>query len=181
MAIPEYTLVYDPCEILGFTHERIRAIQGDDILLTASVHMYLRHSKGDRDRAKKFTDKVKKNGLKVVKAEGYQIYVEAKQWDKDILSNDIVVDILEQIVPFFLKNWKSLVYHLSDYKDITDEEYMLAYGERDFKDKRETKRQIIIGSAVLAVILALMVSGYFIGFFGIIMLFAYADDLFARR
>ena len=181
MAIPEYTLIYDPWEILGFKYERVRAIQGDDILLTASVHLYLRHSKADRDRLHKITAKIRNKRLKTVKADGYQIYVEAKQWDKDILSDDDVVEILEQIVPFFLKRWKPLVYHLSDYKDITDEEYRLTYGERDFKDKRETKRQIIIGSAVLAVILALMVSGYFIGFFGIIMLFAYADDLFARR
>lgn len=181
MAAPEYTLTYVPREILGFTQERVRAVSGDVIILTASIHMFVKHSRIDRERAKKFEDKAKKNGLKVFKADGYQIYIEAKSWNKEILSDNDVLGILEQIFPFFKKEWKPLVYKLSDFKDMSDEEYINAYGERDKKEKKETRKSIIIGGIVLTVILALVISGYFIGFFGLVMLIAYADDLFARR
>lgn len=181
MGSRQYNLLYDPREILGFTQERVRAVSCDDVILTATIHMFVKHSRIDRERAIKFADKAVKKGLKVVKADGYQIFVEAKTWNKEILTDEDVLDILEQIVPFFKKEWKPFVYKFPDFQDMSDEEYLSAYGERDKKEKKETRRTIIIGGVVLTVILALVISGYFIGFFGLIMLVAYADDMFARR
>ena len=181
MVTPEYKLIYAPREILGFTQERVNAVTSDAIILTASIHVFVKHSRIDREKATKFVNRAKKNGLKVFKADGYQIYIEAKWWNKEILSDDNVLDILEHIAPFFKKNWKPLVYTLSAFKDMSDEEYISAYGERDEKEKKETRRSILIGGLVLTVILALVISGYFIGFFGLVLLVAYADDMFARR
>lgn len=181
MVTPDYKLIYAPREILGFTQERVNAVTNDAIILTAAIHMFVKHSRADRKRVTKFVDRANKNGLKVVKADGYQIYIEAKSWNKEILSDDDVLVILEHIAPFFKKNWKPLVYTLSDFTDMSDEEYISAYGERDEKEKKETKRTILIEGIVLTVILALVISGYFIGFFGLVLLAAYADDMFARR
>lgn len=61
---------------------------------------------------------------------------------------------------------------------MSDEEYEKTYSRRD---KKAQGRNIMIYSAVVLIIALILYFRMFLGLFGVIMLFAYADDMFARR
>ena len=70
--------------------------------------------------------------------------------------DDDVLVILNQMASYFKDNYLQDVVSLSNYTDLSDEDYEEKYAERDAKEKKKTKNEMIIGAIVLAIMIPLI-------------------------
>lgn len=169
----QYKFSYEPGE--PFT---IKAENTNGVLVVAQGKKFRRTWSSDRRKMRSLIRDASENRVMSAKVEGYQIYIVGENWRKEILSETDVQVILYNMTKYYKEEHIRDIYQLYEYKDMSDEEYEKTYSRRD---KKAQGRNIMIYSAVVLIIALILYFRVFLGLLGVIMLFAYADDMFARR
>lgn len=175
-----YKFDYSPDKITGGPLY-INAVNSNGLLLCAKVHRYYNDNLIDRRRLKRLIKRYEVGKSLIAKVDGYQVILVAKRWVKSKISYEDVLVILNQMADYYMKDYMKPSLDKYHFKDISEEDYQATYAERDKKNAKDNRRTIIITGLIMTVILALVISGWFISIFGVILFFAYLDDMLARR
>lgn len=177
----DYKFVYTSSFERNINFFLIAAWNKEKRIVSASSKFYYNDSLSDRKRAKRLVDSFNNGKKLVAKVDRHQIFIIAYQWDNELLTDDDVLVVLNQMAAYFKENYLHDVISRSSFTDLSDEDYEEKYAERDADVKKKRKNEIMIGIIVLAIMIPIILSEYFFGIFGIIMLLAYAGDMLARR
>jgi len=155
----QYKFTFEKKSHLSFV---IDAVNDGGVFMHAKGTLYTNDSLSNRKRIKRLIKQsVEKNRL-VAKVEGYQIFIEAKMWDNKILSDEDALVMLNQMARYYAKHHFNDIapYSPKDFKDTSEEEYQRLFGERDKKNAKKLKTEILISLGVLSVFLSLLFSGF---------------------
>lgn len=156
-------------------------------LLSASIRLFNNESVVQRKQCKQIVSEALKGEKYVAKVKGYQILLIAKSWNKDILSNEDVLVLLNQMASFFLtqeiqQNEDMWRHPFDAFRDISDEVFDKKLTNKEIRDD-SFKKPLIYAVVIIgiATFVFLAIKGWLIGPFFIIMLLAYGGDMLARR
>ncbi len=148
-----------------------------NLILVAKEIRYYRLDMGDRKKFLKTMRRLESGEVLAVKVPKYQIVLLPKKRKDLSLSDDKILDILKDMAKNYDKVMGiSFIMNMNPWLDISDEEFKIK-----LKEGRVARDYRFLIPIAIAVVVFLIIKGWFIGGFGILMLIAFAGDMFARR
>lgn len=152
-------------------------------LVSASIRLFENTSVVRRRHCKRLVKDALSGDKIIAKVEGYQILLIARSWNKSLLTQEDVKVLLNQMASYFLteevgQNPEGFKFYL----DVSDEEFDRRLANKEIRDDTYKRSLFFAGITLgVAILVFLGMKGWLLGGFGLIMLLAYADDMFARR
>ena len=151
--------------------------QDGNLVLVAKETCYLRLNMVDRKKYLKTMRRLDSGEILAVKVPKYQIVLFPRKRSKLSLSDDEIMDILNDMAKSYDEVMGiTFILNMRPWLDISDEEF-----KTELKNGRVARDYRFLIPIAIAVVVFLIIKGWFIGGFGILLLIAYLDDMFARR